>query len=367
MKTKYTKEQASIINATEDKVLVNASAGTGKTHTLIGAASKIIKEEEDSKVAVFTLTRGAAEELKGRFEKLPAFVGTIHSFAILEILEMEKKHLLISEIMSNEKMKRLLSQSYHHFYPIRKNYNLEINDIFKFMTDRDYRPDIELTSRYHRVVDHYNERKKELGIYDFTDAPEYYYKKAKELGYESEYTHLFVDEVQDIDTWEFELISDFKGRVFAIGDPRQNIYQFRNSITSIFEKFEKMGYNIYILTVNFRSYQEILDYAGAILKSTRGNGGTITNASIFDIRDDVTVLCRYNHQVKKLIPYFDDVRTVHAFKGLESDNVFVVNFAENSEENENIMFVAKTRAKNILGIDTFDNAIEKGRKIKYGF
>ena len=203
-------------------------------------------------------------------------------------------------------------------------------------------------------------------MYDYTDAPEYYFKKAKELKYKPKYTHLYVDEVQDIDYWEYEIVSNFKGRVFAIGDPKQNIYQFRNSITSIFEKLEKIGYNIYILTKNFRSYQEILDCAGAVLKSTRGNGGYITNTSLFDVEDEIVVLCRYNHQVRNLTNYFDDVRTVHSYKGLEQDNVFVVDFAEDSEENENIMFVAKTRARNKLGIDTYDNTIRKGREIKYG-
>lgn len=366
LKTKYTREQRAIINAPEEKILVNASAGTGKTFTLIEAATKVIKEEGASKIAVFTLTRDAAQELKDRFEILPAFVGTIHAFALNELAKMEEEKLLVSEIMSDKRMKDLLLNSYIQYYDIKRGYKEEVNDIFRFMTDRSYNPDIGTASKYTKIINHYIRRKKEFGLYDYTDAPEYYFKKARELNYKTKYTHLYVDEVQDIDLWEYNIVSNFKGRVFAIGDPRQNIYQFRNSITSIFEKLEKIGYNIYILTKNFRSYQEILDYAGATLEAVRGSGGTITNTSLFDVEDNITILCRYNLQVRELLNYFDDVRTVHSYKGLEDDNIFIVNFAEDNEENENIMFVAKTRARNKLGIDTFDNTIKKGREIKYG-
>lgn len=361
----YTEEQLTIINSKMHDILVIASAGTGKTHTLIAAATKIMYEEPDSKVAVFTLTKAAAEELKERFEVLPSFVGTIHSFALTELKKMEEDNLLISEIMSNDKMKRLLLNSYTHFYDIRRNFKEEINDIYKYMVDRNYVPTVQTASRYDKVVSHYTKRKKELELYDFTDAPEYYFKQAQKKKYQTEYTHLFVDEVQDIDLWEYEIIRSFKGRVFAIGDPKQNIYQFRNSISHIFDKLEKMGYNLYILSENFRSFQEILDYADAQLDAGRGYGGIITDMEMLE-QDDVVVLCRYNHQVRQLSPYFDEVRTVHSYKGLESDNVFVVDFSTHDEENENVMFVAKTRARNVLGIDTFDNTIRKGREIKYG-
>lgn len=263
-------------------------------------------------------------------------------------------------------MKELILHSYVQNYEIRRNYKQEVNDIYRYMTDRSYRPDIITANRYDKVVNHYTKRKKKSQLYDYTDAPEYLFKKMKEVNYNLDYTHLYVDEVQDIDLWEFKIINMFKGNVFAIGDPKQNIYQFRNSITSVFDKFEKMGYNIYILTKNFRSYQEILDFSGALLTSVRGSGALITNIDLLEIEEEVVILCRYNYQVQSLSNYFENVRTVHSFKGLESDNILIVDFETNNEENKNIMFVAKTRARNNLGIDTFENTIKKGREIKYG-
>ena len=365
MKTKFTKEQLSIISSPKSKKLISASAGTGKTHTLVGAAEKVIKEK-GNKTAIFTFTNAAADELKERMEVLPTYIGTIHSFALREIERMDKEGVIASELMSTDQVRRLLLNSYSHLYPIRRDYKRELSDIMRYMLNKDYMPDISVIRRYDAVINLYNKRKRELNLYDNADAPEYLVKKMAEVNWKLDYTHLFVDEVQDIDTAEFTLISSFEGDVFAIGDPRQNIYQFRNSIDRIFEKLEKMGYNLYILTESFRSYQEILDFADARLKARRGTGGVIMGVEILDVNPDTVILCRYNHYVRRLEPYFNNVYTVHAYKGKESDDVLIVDFIPSTEEEENIMFVAKTRARNRLGIAKLEDIVQKGRKIKYG-
>ena len=363
---KFTREQLSIIEAPESKILVNASAGTGKTFTLIGAAERVMREQKNSQVAIFTFTRDAAAEIKERLMILPVFVGTIHGFALREIEKMEEKNLLISEIMSEDKMKRLLLNSYIKFYPVRRGYRKEVSDLFRYLTERDYRPDFKLISRYNMVLDDYKKEKERLELYDFTDAPEYFFKKSKELKYETDFTHLFVDEVQDIDLWEYKIISDFKKNVFAIGDPRQSIYQFRNSITQTFDKLEKMGYNLYVLSKNFRSYEEILKLAEAPLEAERGSGGVITDTALLE-EEGTVILCRYNFEVRALEPYFEEVRTIHSYKGLENNKIFLVSFDGDKEEDKNLRFVAITRARDKFGTGTFQETLEKGRKIKYGF
>lgn len=363
---KYTREQLSAILAKDSKKLINASAGTGKTYTLSTAVGRVITldKEKKTKIAVFTFTKAAALELSQRLEVLPHFIGTIHSFALGEINKLVDEKLIVSEIMSDDKVKRLLLQSYIELFGIGKNYKEELEDVFKFMTNREYIPDTAIMSRYNKIIDNYIKRKKELDLYDFTDSPEYLVKKLADLGMKLNYTHLFVDEVQDIDIWEYELISTFEGDVFAIGDPKQNIYQFRNSTGQIFEKLTKLGYNLYELKKNFRSYQEILDNAGADLIADRGYGGIVGGLELLD-EDDLVILCRYNFQVLRLSSFFENVYTIHAYKGLEADNVFVVDFPVNDEESANVRFVALTRAKNKIGMGTFDEVMEIGRRMKY--
>ena len=67
------------------------------------------------------------------------------------------------------------------------------------------------------------------------------------------------------------------------------------------------------------------------------------------------ILCRANKQVKKINALGNEsVSTIHQAKGLEYDNVILIDFPFNDEEGLNIAYVGMTRAKNILCIADFD-------------
>jgi DNA helicase IV len=165
------------------------------------------------------------------------------------------------------------------------------------------------------------------------------------------------------------------------------------------------GFTEYNLDVNYRSYQEIVDYAstvnaaareaneeGDIIEPTdiqyfepsdiiceRGRGGKIfvidgigscncvTDYNDFKPYSDVLtvqslitqsgtqVLCRSNKQVKKLQAQgIDNVSTIHQAKGLEYANVILVNFPIDNDEERNIAYVGMTRAKNNLCVINFE-------------
>ena len=81
--------QQNIID-TSGNLIVRASAGTGKTHTMV---NKIAKEIEDNRthkvVAAITFTIKAAQEIKDRLsiDVAQHFIGTNNSFAIEEIIK----------------------------------------------------------------------------------------------------------------------------------------------------------------------------------------------------------------------------------------------------------------------------------------
>lgn len=74
--------------------------------------------------------------------------------------------------------------------------------------------------------------------------------------------HLFVDEAQDLSSGQFEIVKLLQERfgthIHLIGDPNQNIYQFRNSSSTYLLNFEAKQYD---LTLNFRSTQQIIDFS----------------------------------------------------------------------------------------------------------
>jgi hypothetical protein len=73
---------------------------------------------------------------------------------------------------------------------------------------------------------------------------------------------LFVDEAQDLNKTQFSIISLMKKKLGCIinlvGDPNQNIYQWRGSIDAY---LEKMKAKVFHLTKNYRSYKHIVEFS----------------------------------------------------------------------------------------------------------
>ena len=75
---------------TAGNLIVRASAGTGKTHTMVAKIAKEIDENRDHRViAAITFTTKAAREIKERLsvDTTGHFIGTNNSFAIEEVIK----------------------------------------------------------------------------------------------------------------------------------------------------------------------------------------------------------------------------------------------------------------------------------------
>lgn len=81
--------QEKIVN-TSGNLIVRASAGTGKTHTMVNKIAKEINDNRTHKVvAAITFTIKAAQEIKDRLsvDITQHFIGTNNSFVIEEIIK----------------------------------------------------------------------------------------------------------------------------------------------------------------------------------------------------------------------------------------------------------------------------------------
>lgn len=101
--------------------------------------------------------------------------------------------------------------------------------------------------------------------------------EAVRRGFQSRFTHLFVDEFQDTDPLQAEILlllaaadpaqSDWRavvpvpGRLFIVGDPKQSIYRFRRADVGIYrevcDRLERSGARRLHLTTSFRSVPQI--------------------------------------------------------------------------------------------------------------
>lgn len=88
----------------------------------------------------------------------------------------------------------------------------------------------------------------------------------------SEYTNILIDEMQDTNPLQWRLLESFfpTCRFFCVGDDAQSIYAFRGAdFKSIHSFTERVpGGEVYKLTDNYRSTQEILDVSNWLLRQS---------------------------------------------------------------------------------------------------
>lgn len=92
---------------------------------------------------------------------------------------------------------------------------------------------------------------------------------------------IFIDEAQDLNETQYKILMYLKQKnnsvINMIGDPNQNIYQFRHSLDKYLMDFEA---NVFNLTKNFRSHDEIINFSKHLrpiqtldVKGVKGNIG----------------------------------------------------------------------------------------------
>lgn len=116
--------------------------------------------------------------------------------------------------------------------------------------------------------------------------------------------HLFVDEAQDLNEVQFDIICLLQEKlgtvVELIGDPNQNIYQFRRSSSSHLINFTAKTYE---LTLNFRSSQYIINFSECIkpIKTTQATSATNKTGP------PISIIMNRSTEIHKLILKFIDL------------------------------------------------------------
>jgi ATP-dependent DNA helicase RecQ len=94
------------------------------------------------------------------------------------------------------------------------------------------------------------------------------------------YSHILVDEYQDIDKDQYDLVSAIAGRslaeedsrlaIMAVGDDDQNIYTFRGANIRFIRRFQKDYSNeVVYLVENYRSSKHIISASNALIRANR--------------------------------------------------------------------------------------------------
>ena len=247
--------------AAEATVAVLAGPGTGKTHTLVERVAWLVEERgaKPSELTAVTFTNRAAGELRARLEgrlgKRAARAMTIGTFHAI-CLELLGAVPLAGPYEQRAAAAAALAELGRKGSP-----GAFLRAISRHKTGADGGDDPAFALYQEKLG----------GKLDFDDLLLETLRQWEGGRSDRRFTHLLVDEFQDIDRLQLRLLRAWRregGTFFAIGDPDQSIYGFRGADAGY---FSALGAERTVrLTENYRSTPEILAAALPVAEAIDG-------------------------------------------------------------------------------------------------
>ncbi len=115
--------------------------------------------------------------------------------------------------------------------------------------------------------------KRKRGLLSFSDMILHAKRTITEGGVKRKFSHILVDEFQDTDPLQFKMIESLVSEqtsLFAVGDPKQSIYKFRNAEPALFaqtiQRAQESGTRLE-LDASFRTRASLLSYINGLFAS----------------------------------------------------------------------------------------------------
>lgn len=298
--TTLNEKQLEAVMTTEGYLRVIAGAGSGKTKLLVSRYAYLVKEYgiDSANILCVTFTNKAAGEMKRRIRSLigqeydTSLICTYHGFCVRVLREDVEKIFYPKEfqIIDNAQQKAILGDIYQKFELKLDHASFEkiLKRIAMFKSmNRGYyvgrmccadacqiMPSV--ITLDDQIVEEFLQRQKQIYALDFNDllyfvldifdrCPEVQEKWQDRLNY------IQVDEFQDSSKNEMELVDRLSGKhknLMIVGDPDQNIYEWRGSDVKLLVDFDKehVPTQTIILNQNYRSTPQILRCANSLIE-----------------------------------------------------------------------------------------------------
>ena len=274
-------EQWAAASAAERTVAVMAGPGTGKTRTLVARIAYLVEEGgvDPAQITAVTFTNKAATEMRHRLEQhfggteaaSAMQIGTFHSLCLklisawssqsgVNVIGEEEAEAIVAAILQERKIK-LKPRDVLNRISLLKN----------GAVPAEKRGDLHIPLE---IFDSYRARLELLQVMDYDDLILQVLQRPEQIDGKA-FTHLLVDEFQDINAAQYRLILAWGKQsesIFIIGDPDQSIYGFRGADYRYFERFKEdfPGTRQIRLVHNYRSTPEIIAAAGALMAGGAG-------------------------------------------------------------------------------------------------
>lgn len=285
-------KQREAVTTTEGYVRVIAGAGSGKTKLLVSRYAYLVQEYgiDPANILCVTFTNKAAGEMRKRIRSLigseydTSLICTYHGFCTRILRENPEKLFLTKnfQIIDTYQQKAILEDVYQKF-DLKLDYaNFEymLKKIGIFKSDISYvskmcNPEPCIICNEDKILDEFLQRQKAIYALDFHDLLSfvlYLLRNDKEVRerWQNRLNYIQVDEFQDSSCREMELIDTISGvykNIMIVGDPDQNIYEWRGSDVKLLVDFDKNHEptQTIFLNRNYRSTPQILACANSLI------------------------------------------------------------------------------------------------------
>jgi DNA helicase-2/ATP-dependent DNA helicase PcrA len=285
--------------------LVLAGAGSGKTRVIAHRIAYLILNSaaRPENILAVTFTNKAAKEMRERVQKIlgpsrsaEPLISTFHSFCV-RLLRREIHRLGYKRdfsIYDSDDQKRLVKQTLEELNNPELDLSpREIISRISYAKNHGISPEryaarfpSETAEDVQHIYEKYNTRLRNTNSLDFDDLllmSVAVLEKIPELRkyYSDWYNYILVDEYQDTNRPQYDLLrllTSAHNNIFVVGDEDQSIYKFRGADIQNILKFEKdfLGARVIKLEQNYRSSQNILRVAGAVVENnTERKGKTL--------------------------------------------------------------------------------------------
>ena len=322
--SRLNQEQYLAATSPEKQNLIIASAGTGKTSTIVGRIAYLLKNGvEPHEILLLTFTNKAAAEM---VERIASFfgnsvagkidAGTFHAVSYrwlkkedhrVVLKQQRELKTLFRSVFEKRSFEHIGAEvtpyGGNHLYDMYSFYqNTELVKNFEDWVAESYPEHESFAIIYADVVDEFERLKKEYGFVNFNDLLLNFREmcKSRNLGYKE----VLVDEYQDTNALQGTLIDAMKPpSLFCVGDYDQSIYAFNGADISIIGSFVTKFPNakVHTLTKNYRSSALILSLATRVIEH---------NERIYPKKLEVTRT--QDAQAPKLLAYDELFEQYHA-------------------------------------------------------
>ena len=294
-------QQREAVTNTEGPLLILAGAGSGKTRVIAHRIAYLIAEKKVApwNILAVTFTNKAAEEMRLRVQRLlkdhnlPSWplVSTFHSLCVRilrqDIEKLNDKYTRTFTIYDQDDSIRLLKTCIRDLGFNEKELGPRATQsTISSAKNRGESPETfaakaeyvdERRAAMARVYDTYEQRLHANNALDFDDLLIKTVRLLRDVPevrekYNNKFRYILVDEYQDTNTLQFsliKLITEKQQNICVVGDEDQSIYKWRGADISNILNFESQFPNTKTIRLeqNYRSTQNILDVAGAVVKN----------------------------------------------------------------------------------------------------